>query len=39
MRLSAYGEYVRESISRRYTSEFVRIIYHRSEKVDSDHGS
>ena len=34
MRLSAHGEYVRESISRRYTSEFVRIIYHGSEEVD-----
>lgn len=39
MRLSAHGEYVRESISRRYTSEFVRVIYHRSEEVDSEHGS
>ena len=37
MRLSAHGEYVREGISRRYTSEFVRVIYHRSEEVDSEY--
>lgn len=37
MRLSAHGEYVREGIGCRNASKFVRIIYHGSEEVDSEH--
>ena len=37
MRLGAHGEYVREGISCRNASEFIRIIDYRSEEVDSEH--